>query len=327
VGNELSEATLKTAATAPANLSLVRRWTLMEVKEQTIRLLLFLCALGSVLTTAGIILVLAGETILFLLNKSVSVWEFFTGTQWTPDFLDRHFGIWPLVSGTVLIAGIAGAVGLPIGLAAALYLSEYASPRSRAVIKPILEILAGIPSIVFGYFALVFITPYVLRPIFRDWLGFEVDVFNAASAGIAVGIMIIPTVSSLSEDVLRAVPQGLREAGFALGSTKFDVCVRIVLPAALSGILASFLLAISRAIGETMAVAIAAGSTPHLGLNMFSEVETMTAYIANRSKGDSPAGTIEYQSMYAVAMLLFSMTLTMNIAAQFVLRRFRNVYQ
>lgn len=311
---------------------LIRSSSLLRAREQAIRLVLFLCALLSVATTVGIVLILVDETIVAIppdtaFFQNVSLWEFLTETRWTPQYAEKHFGILPLVCGTLLVAGIAALIGIPVGLASAIYLSEYSSPRARGLIKPVLEILAGIPTVVYGYFALVFVTPYVLRPIFQDLLGFHVSVFNAASAGIVVGIMIIPMISSLSEDVLRAVPQGLREAGYALGSTKFDVSVKIVVPGALSGILASFLLAISRAIGETMAVTIAAGQHPKLTLNPFESIETMTAYIVNVSLGDTPAGTIEYKSLYAVALVLFVMTLSMNILSQFILRRYREVYQ
>jgi len=305
--------------------SLLRSFSVNRLKEQGIRLSLFLCAGLSILTTVAIIAVLSTETIVFF--RQVSLGEFLTETRWTPQYSEKHFGILPLISGTALVATIAAAIGLPIGLASAIYLSEYASNRTRAIVKPITEVLAGIPTVVYGYFALVFVTPYVLRPIFQGLLGFEVNVFNAASAGIVVGIMILPTVSSLSEDVLRAVPTGLREAGYALGSTRFDVSVRIVLPAALSGITASFLLAIARAVGETMAVTIAAGQNPSLTLNPLRSVETMTAFIVNVSLGDTPAGTVEYVSLYAVGTTLFLMTLSMNIAAQWVLRRFREAYQ
>jgi phosphate transport system permease protein len=305
--------------------SLLRSFSVNRLKEQGIRLSLFLCAGLSILTTLAIIAVLSTETIVFF--RQVSLGEFLTETRWTPQYSEKHFGILPLISGTALVATIAAAIGLPIGLASAIYLSEYASNRTRAIVKPITEVLAGIPTVVYGYFALVFVTPYVLRPIFQGLLGFEVNVFNAASAGIVVGIMILPTVSSLSEDVLRAVPTGLREAGYALGSTRFDVSVRIVLPAALSGITASFLLAIARAVGETMAVTIAAGQNPSLTLNPLRSIETMTAFIVNVSLGDTPAGTVEYVSLYAVGTTLFLMTLSMNIAAQWVLRRFREAYQ
>jgi phosphate transport system permease protein len=300
--------------------------TLTAVKEQIIRLLLFCCALLSVATTVGIILILLIETVLFF--SQVSLGSFFGDTVWQPQSLDEpRFGIWPLACGTFLVAGLAGVIGLPLGLLSALYLSEYASERSRSYLKPTLEVLAGIPSIVYGYFALVFVTPYILRPIFMDGLGIDVGQFNVLSGGIVVGIMIVPTISSLSEDVLRSVPRGLREAGLALGSTKFDVSARIVLPAALSGILAAFLLALSRAIGETMAVTIAVGDQPDLSLNIFRSVQTMTAYIVRVSLGEASVGSVEYRSLYVVAMSLFLITLAMNIIARFILRRYRNEYQ
>lgn len=305
--------------------SLARRFTWLEAKELAIQGVLATCAILSIFTTVGIVAVLATETFEFF--KTASLWEFFTATRWTPQFEEKHYGILPLLGGTVMVAGIASLIGIPLGLASALYLSEYATPRTRSIVKPTLEILAGVPTVVYGFFALVFITPFIIRPIFQDLLGFEVGVYNAASGGVAVGIMIIPTIASLSEDVLRAVPRGLREAAYALGSTKFDVSVRVVVPAALSGILASFLLAISRAIGETMIVSIAVGNNPRLTLNPFLSTQTMTAYIVNVSLGDTPAGTIEYLSLYAVAATLFAMTLGTNILAQFIMRRYREVYQ
>jgi phosphate transport system permease protein len=292
--------------------------------------LLLFCALVSIATTVGILVVLFTEAIFAIppntaFFQDVSVGEFLTDTQWTPQYAgeQKHFGILPLAVGTLMVAGIAALIGLPLGLSSAIYLSEYSTPGFRRVVKPLLEILAGIPSVVYGYFALVFVTPYVLKPLF----GSHVEVFNAASAGIVVGVMIVPMVSSLSEDVLRAVPSSLREAGYALGSTKFDVSVKVVVPAALSGIIASFILAVSRAVGETMVVVMAAGLQPNLSLNPLSGIETMTAYIVSVSMGDTPAGTIEYKSLYAVALALFAITLVMNIIAQFVLRRFREVYQ
>jgi len=311
---------------------LLRRFSLARAKEQAIYCSLFLCALLSVVTTLGIIIVLVNEAVLAVgpnaaFFQEVSLWEFFTDTRWTPQFADKHFGVLPLLAGTFLIAGIAALIALPIGLASAIYLCEYAAPRTRDFVKPLLEILAGVPTVVYGYFALVFVTPYLLKPIFQDLLGFDVGVFNAASAGIVVGVMILPMVSSLSEDALRAVPRGLREAGYALGSTKFDVSVKIVLPAASSGIMASFLLAISRAVGETMAVSIAAGMTPSLTLNPFRSVQTMTSYIVNVSLGDTPAGSVQYQSLYAIALTLFCITLAMNILSQVVLSRYREVYE
>jgi phosphate transport system permease protein len=313
-------------------LGLGRRFSLALAREQAIRLILQCCALASILTTVGIIYVLVSETIFALppneaFFQSVSPRDFFTDPRWTPQFADRHFGILPLLCGTFLVAGIAALIGLPIGLAGSIYLSEYASPRTRNVVKPILEVLAGIPTVVFGYFALVFVTPYALRPLLTGLFGWDVQVFNAASAGIVVGIMIIPIVSSLSEDALRAVPQALREAAYALGSTKYHVSTRVVVPAALSGILASFLLAISRAVGETMAVAIAAGQTPVLTLNPLRSVETMTAYIVNVSFGDKPHQSLDFKALFAVAMTLFVTTLAMNILSHLVMRRYRETYQ
>lgn len=315
--------------------SLRRRFTWTAFKERLIRGFLFLCALVSIATTLGIIFVLLSESVFSFgtterdqpFFQQVSPREFFTDTRWTPQYADKHFGVLPLLSGTLLVAGIAALIGLPLGLTSSLYLSEYASPRIRKLIKPLLEILAGIPTVVYGFFALMFITPYVLKPIFENLLGFGVDSFNAASAGIVVGVMILPMVCSLSEDAMRSVPQGLREAGYALGSTKFDVSTRIVLPAASSGIVASFLLAIARAVGETMAVTIAAGQKPSLTLNPLRSIETMTAFIVNVSKGDTPAYSIEYKSLYAVALTLFVITLAMNIVSQRVLRKYREAYE
>ncbi|MEX2286959.1 MAG: phosphate ABC transporter permease subunit PstC [Planctomycetaceae bacterium] len=314
--------------------SLAKRFSVARAKEFVIKLFLLGCALLSIGTTIGIVIVLLTESVVSIdgtpaFFQEVSIWEFFTETRWTPQFPppQQHFGIAPLLAGTFLVAGIAALIGLPVGLASAIYLSEYASPRARGIIKPALEMLAGVPSVVYGYFALVFVTPYILRPIFQSLMGFDVAVFNAASAGIVVGIMITPMIASLSEDALRAVPQGLREAGYALGSTKHDVAMKVVVPSAFSGIVASFLLAVSRAVGETMAVVIAAGQSPNLTLNPFESIETMTAFIVNVSQGDTPAGTIEYKSLYAVALTLFCVTLAMNFLSQAVMRRFREVYQ
>jgi phosphate transport system permease protein len=326
----MSTTSVSPEANDPSRLR--RRFSFSKAREQLIRLGLLCCALASILTTLGIIYVLITETLVAIppqraFFQDVSPIEFFAGTQWTPQFEDRHFGILPLLCGTFLVAGIAAIIGLPIGLSGAIYLSEYASPRTRNIVKPILEILAGIPTVVYGYCALIFVTPYVLRPIFHGLFGFDVKVFNAASAGFVVAVMIIPIVTSLSEDALRSVPQALREAAYALGSTKYHVSSRVVVPAALSGVLASFLLAISRAVGETMAVAIAAGQTPALTLNPFRSVETMTAYIVNVSFGDKPQGSLDFRALFAVAMTLFVITLAMNILSQLVMRRFREVYQ
>ena len=290
-----------------------------DLKERSIGWALFACAALSTLVTAGIVLVLLRETLAFF--AQVSPFEYLTGTQWTPQFGEKHFGVLPLLAGSVLIAAGAALVALPTGLLTAIYLSEYARERTRAVLKPTLEVLAGIPTVVYGYFALTFITP-LMRSVFP-----QTDIFNAGSAAIVVGIMIIPTVSSLSEDALRAVPQALREGAFGLGATKLEVSLRVVVPAALSGIVASFILAVSRAVGETMAVAIAAGNLAQLTLSPLKSIQTMTAYIVQVSLGDTPRGTIVYQTLFAVAFTLFLITLAMNVLSQWVLARFREVYE
>jgi len=295
-------------------LSRTRRW-----KERGIRGVLFACGGVSILTTAGIVVVLVWESAGFF--AEVSPWEFLTGTQWTPLFKPQHFGVLPLVAGSMMVAVGASLIALPVGLASAIYLAEYAPNRARKVLKPILEILAGIPTVVYGYFALTFITP-IIRQVFP-----ETGVFNAASAAIVVGIMIIPMVASLSEDALYAVPRSLREASYGLGANKFETVTRVVVPAALSGVVASFILAISRAIGETMAVTLAAGATPKLTINPLESIQTMTAYIVQVSLGDTPFGTIEYRTIFAVGLLLFVITLAMNIASRVFLRRFREVYE
>jgi phosphate transport system permease protein len=273
----------------------------------------------SIFTTLGIVGVLLFEALGFF--AQVSPIAFLTGTKWTPLFQPQNFGVLPLLSGSLLIAFGAAAVALPLGLLSAIYLSEYAHARTRAIIKPALEILAGIPTVVYGYFALTFVTP-LLRQI---WPGTEI--FNALSASIVMGIMIIPMVSSLSEDALSAVPRSLREGAYALGATKFEVASRTIVPAALSGIIASFILAISRAIGETMIVTIAAGATPKLTLNPLESVQTMTAYIAQVSMGEVPHGTLEYKTIFAVGLTLFFITLLMNLVSNVVLRKYREVYE
>jgi phosphate transport system permease protein len=282
--------------------------------------LLFLCAFVSIFTTLAIIATLLEETVGFF--REVSLWEFATGTRWTPQFKPQHFGILPLLSGTLLIALGAAAIALPLGLLTAVFLSEYAPQWLRSLVKPVLEVLAGIPTVVLGFFALTFLSPDVVQAIFPG-----TKLFNAASASIAVGIMILPMVSSLSEDAMSAVPRSLREGAYALGATKFEVALRVVVPAALSGIVASAILAISRAVGETMIVTLAAGATPHLTWNPLDSVQTMTAYIVQVSLGDTPQGSLEFRTIFAVGMTLFLMTLAMNIASQFLLRRFREVYE
>ena len=287
--------------------------------ERVVGVVLTAFSMVSIFTTLGIVAVLLFEAFGFF--RVVSIIDFITGTRWTPLFQPQHFGVLPLLSGSLLIAFGAAAVALPLGLLSAIFLSEYAHTRVRAILKPALEILAGVPTVVYGYFALTFVTPF-LRTI---WPGTEI--FNALSAAIVMGIMIIPMVSSLSEDALSAVPRALREGAYALGATKFEVATRTVVPAALSGILASFILAISRAIGETMIVTIAAGATPKLTLNPFESVQTMTAYIAQVSMGEVPHGTLEYKTIFAVGLTLFFITLLMNLISNAVLRKYREVYE
>jgi phosphate transport system permease protein len=287
--------------------------------EKLMPFLLLLAAIVSVLTTIGIILTLIFETFLFF--DAVSIKEFFTAKKWYP-FSDTQgsYGILPLVSGTLKVTVIAAIVAVPIGLASAIYLSEYASDRTRRIIKPILEVLAGIPTIVYGFFALTFVTP-ILREIIPS-----LEIFNALSPGIVIGIMITPMIASLSEDAMSSVPNAMREGALALGSTKFEVALKVVLPAAISGIVASIVLALSRAIGETMIVAVAGGSTPNLEMNVTSSIQTMTAYIVQVSQGDAGYGTTIYYSIYAVGMTLFVFTLVMNLIAQYITRRFREEY-
>lgn len=286
--------------------------------EWIIERALFLCAALSVLTTAGIIVVLAVETFEFL--REVPVVEFLTGTEWTPLFATPRFGVLPLVAGTMLVSAIAMVVALPMGLLSAVYLSEYAPDGLRRIVKPVLEILAGVPTVVYGYFALMFVTP-LLQRVFPQMAG-----FNALSPGIVMGIMILPLVSSLSEDAMRAVPQGLREGAYALGATRMQTALQVVVPAAFSGITAAFILAVSRAVGETMIVAIAAGQQPRLTANPFVPLETMTAYIVQVSLGDTPQGTLEYRTIFAVGMLLFLMTFVLNMGSTWLRERFREEY-
>jgi len=279
---------------------------------------LFGCALLSVGTTIGIVLVLMFETVAFL--REVPLAEFLLGTEWTPLFARPRFGVLPLVAGTLLVSVIAMLVALPMGLLGALYLSEYAAPGVRRTVKPALEILAGVPTVVYGYFALLFVTP-MLQRLLPGLAG-----FNALSPGLVMGLMILPLIASLSEDAMRSVPRGLREASFALGATRLQTSVRVVVPAAFSGITAAFILGVSRAVGETMIVAIAAGQQPRLTANPFVPVETMTAYIVQVSLGDTPQGTLEYRTIFAVGMLLFLGTFTLNLASNWIRSRYREEY-
>ena len=287
--------------------------------EKFIETALLACGMLSIFTTVGIIGVLLFETIGFF--KEVSVIEFFTDTEWTPLFVKKHFGILPLVAGTALTSAIAISIAGPLGILTAIFLSEYAPARLRQILKPILEILAGVPTIVYGYFALLLVTP-LLQKLIPSLGG-----FNALSPGIVMGIMIIPLVSSLSEDAMYAVPRGLREAAYALGSSRLQTAWQVVVPAAFSGITASFVIAISRAIGETMLVAIAAGQMPNLTFNPLVPIETMTTYIVQISLGDTPTGTLEFRTIFAVGMVLFLSTFALNLVGDFLRQRFREQYE
>lgn len=302
--------------------------------ETIIQGFLFICGAISILTTVGIVYELGKEALLFFQTEEVTLLEFFTSSSWQPAI--GNFGIWPLVFATLVTSTIAMLVALPIGLATAIYLSEYASNRVRSTLKPILEVLAGVPTVVYGYFALTFMTP-LLRSVLGD--GF-VQIFNTASAGIVVGILIIPLVSSLSEDALHAVPNGLRQAAYGIGATKLETSLRVVLPAALSGITAAFVVAISRAVGETMIVAIAAGAGPRnfewmdiftsygeTPFNPFNSAETMTGHIVRISGGDLSYDSIDYNSIFAIGLMLFVITLSLNVMSRRIVARFREVYE
>jgi phosphate transport system permease protein len=291
-----------------------RRWG-----EDVIKGVLALCALVSVATTVGIVVALFVPAIEFF--QDVSLWDYLTGTEWSALFADPSFGVLPLVAGTLLVTLVAVLVCAPFGLGAAIYLSEYAHERARKTLKPTLEILAGIPTVVYGYFALTFVTP-----LLQD-VGFKVGPFSALAAALVMGVMLIPTVASVSEDAMAAVPQDLRQGAYALGSSRLQVSTRIVVPAAISGIIASFVLAISRAVGETMIVLIAAGGQPNLTSDPTEAVQTMTAFIAATAQGDVATGTTAYKTIFAVGATLFVMTLAMNMVSIRLVRRFREVYE
>lgn len=290
-----------------------------KAKEGVIHLLLFLCACVSVLTTLGIVAVLGIEGAMFF--RQVSIGEFLFDTEWTPLFSEKHFGILPLVSGTLMTSAIALFVSLPLGLIIAIYMSEFAESRVRSILKPLLEVLAGIPTVVYGYFALLFVTPFLQRNFFP-----EMSSVNALSAGLVMGIMILPMVASLSEDALYVIPRSLREGSYALGSNKLQMIFGVLVPSAFGGIIASFILAMARAVGETMIVAIAAGQQPRLTLNPLEAVETMTAYIVQISMGDTPHGTLEFQTIFAVAAALFLMTLVLNMVSLALRERYERVF-
>jgi phosphate transport system permease protein len=304
-------------ATRAASLPLAparKRWG-----EQLVKTLLALCALVSVATTVGIVAALLEPSVEFF--REVSLVEFFTEKRWAPLFRPSSFGIQPLLVGTFMVTAVACIVCMPFGLGAAVYLSEYAPPRGRRILKPALEVLAGIPTVVYGFFALTFFTPFL-----QD-VGIEVGVFNILSAGIVMGIMLIPTVASISEDAMSAVPQDLRDGAFGLGSTRLQVATRIVIPAAISGIVASYILAVSRAVGETMIVLIAAGQLAHITFDPRDPAMTMTAFIAATGIGDVPTGSVEYKTIFAVGLTLFAITLVMNLLSIRLVRKYREIYE
>ena len=308
-------------STAQAAYDALRRRRLRRSGEFAIIGLLTLCAAVSLVTTALIILVLFRETVTFF--QEVSFSEFFLNTHWQPLFQPVSFGIWELVAGTVNVVFWALVLALPIGLATAIYLSEYAQPRIRRLLKPVLEALAGVPTVVYAYFALTVVSQEILKPVF----GSQLSVFNALSASTMLAVMVLPTIASISEDAMGSVPRDLREAAYGLGATRLEVALRVVVPAALSGIAAAVLLAIARAVGETMIVAIAAGSTPALTLSPLEPIQTMTGYMLQVALGDVPRGSIKYESLFAVGMMLFLMTLLFNIAAHLLVQRFREEYE
>jgi phosphate transport system permease protein len=315
------EEPMDAAGQAPPNVGIAERFRRKRpsaLQGKIVKWLFFLCALVSVLTTIGIVVSLVSQAWSFFFE--VSIWEFISGTRWSPILKPESYGVLPLVVGTLLISAIAAAVALPVGLATSIFLAEYAPDKVRRIIKPVLEVLAGVPTVVYGYFALTFVTPQ-LQKVIPDLL-----VFNALSAGIVMGIMIIPLVSSLSEDAMIAVPRSLREAAYALGATRLEVSLKVVVPAALSGIVAAFILGISRAVGETMLVTIAAGATPRLTANPLESIQAMTAYIVQLSLGEAPHGSLEYNTIFAVGILLFLMTLAMNVLGFWVVRRWRQQY-
>jgi len=291
--------------------------------ERAIAVLLAAAAAFSVLVTIGIIVSLTGETLAFFADKAVSVGQFLTGAEWAPLFADPAFGIRPLVQGTLIITLIAMIVAVPLGIGTAAYLSEYASPKVRKSVKPTLELLAGVPTVVFGYFALTFFTPKILNEL----LGLDVAVFNGLAGGVIVGVMIIPTVASVAEDAMAAVPQGLREGAYGMGASRRQVVLRVVIPAALSGIVAAVVLGASRAVGETMIVLIAAGQVPTTSLNPLNPMETMTAFIGATGKGDVPTGSVGYKAIFAVGFTLFVITLVINLISIRFVRRYRQVYE
>ena len=289
-----------------------------NIKERVIEFILMLAALSAVATTFAIVAILLTESLGFF--KTVSIVDFFTDTEWTPLFEDAHYGIMPLISGTLTTSFIALLVAIPIGTIAAIYLSEFATHKTRETVKPILELLVGVPTVVFGYFALFFVTP-LLQKVFPDLPG-----FNMLGPGLVMGVMIVPYISSVAEDAMRAVPMSMREGSYAMGATRFQTAIRVVTPAAISGIVAAYILGISRAVGETMVVAVAAGQQPNLTFNPMESAATITAYIVQVAMGDLPHGSIGYQSIFASGLVLIVMTLGFNILGHMVRKKFRETY-
>jgi len=318
----MSSTATTASAPAPRARGLERRSR--RLGEKAIIGLLAVCAAVSVAVTVGIVLSLLGPTIDFF--QQVPFSAFFSFDEWSPLFANGTFGVFEIVAGTLNVALWATVVGIPLGLGAAIYLSEYASARVRRILKPTLEVLAGVPTVAFGFFALTFITP-IITDLWPGFLGDPPTIFSAGAAGIAIGLMVLPIVASISDDAMTSVPGGLREGAYALGATRLKVATRVVVPAALSGIVASFVLAVSRAVGETMVVLIAAGNTPNLTLNPAESIQAMTAFIGTTATGDVGVGSIEYQTIFAVGSLLFVMTLVMNLFAIRLVRRYREVYE
>jgi phosphate transport system permease protein len=313
-----SEVTATPVMSASSDAARLRHKASRHVKERIIELLLFAAAFSAVATTVAIVYILVAESLGFF--EHVSLKDFLTDTMWTPLFADAHYGILPLVSGTLTVAGVALVIAIPMGTIVALYLSEFAPHSVREIVKPFLELLEAVPTVVFGYFALLFVTP-LLQKVFPSLPG-----FNMLSAGIVIGIFIIPFISSVSEDAMRAVPMSMREGSYAMGATRFQTAVWVVAPSAISGIVAAFILAISRAIGETMVVAIAAGLQPSLTFNPMEQAATITAYIVQVALGDLPHGSIGYQSIFAAGLVLVLMTLGFNIVGHLLRRKFREAY-
>ncbi len=316
------EARVSIERSTPLSISPINLRGKQRFGEKIIEILVFACGAISIFTTTAIVIVLFQEAWMFFGSPEVDLAEFFGTTTWQPE--TGRFGIWPLITSTLITSIIALIVAVPLGLGAAIYLSEYASTQARGYLKPILEVLAGVPTVVYGYFALTFVTPVILQGLLGKGI---VEIYNMLSAGLTMGIMILPLVASMSEDALSAVPRALREGAYGLGATRLETSLRIVVPAALSGILAAVIVAMSRAVGETMIVALAAGAGPRFTFNPLQAAETMTGHIARISGGDISYASIQYTSIFAIALVLFFMTLLLNLLSGLIVRRFREVYE